>query len=105
MRSRFLPPENNSAPGMAGFRIVLLILAFSGVVWLMRSGAASLSEGVMMLTGVPPNAGSGSGSGGLTPAEQAALDARNRELQSRLAAAVAAQAAGSGSGSGSGAHP
>lgn len=102
MRRSLLPPDHNSAPGMAGFRIVLMILAFVGVVWLMRSGASSLSEGVLMLAGPKAGAGSGSGSGsGLSPAEQAALDARNRELQARLAAAVA----GSGAGSGSGAAP
>lgn len=105
MRRSFLPPQGSSAPGMAGFRIIVLVLAFAGVVWLMRSGSNSLSHGVMMLAGPRPNAGSGSGSGALTPAEQAALDARNRELQARLAAAVAGQDAGSGSGSGSGAHP
>ena len=105
MRRSFLPPDHNSAPGMAGFRIVLLILAFVGVIWFMRSGSASLSRGVMMLAGPQIAAGSGSGSGGLSPAEQAALEARNRELQNRLAAAVAAQNAGSGSGSGSGSPP
>lgn len=105
MRRSFLPPQENSAPGMAGFRIVMLILAFAGVVWLMRSGSTSLSHGVMMLAGPRPASGSGSGSGEISPAEQAARDARNRELQARLAAALAAQAAGSGQGSGSGAHP
>lgn len=103
MRRSFLPPEHASAPGMGAFRIVMLILAFVGVVWLMRSGAHTLSSGVMLLAGPP--AAAGSGSGGLTPAEQAALDGRNRELQARLAAALAAQQAGSGAGSGSGAHP
>jgi hypothetical protein len=105
MRRSFLPPDYNSAPGMGAFRIVLLILAFVGVIWLTRSGAQTLSSGVMLLAGPPPAPGSGSGSGALTPAEQAALDGRNRELQARLAAAVAAQQAGSGSGSGSGATP
>ncbi len=105
MRRSFLPPAHASAPGMGAFRIVMLILAFVGVVWLMRSGAHTLSSGVMLLAGPPPAAGSGSGSAVLTPAEQAALDGRNRELQARLAAAVAAQLAGSGAGSGSGAHP
>lgn len=90
---------------MGVFRIVLLILAFVGVIWLTRSGAQTLSSGVMLLAGPPPAAGSGSGSGALTPAEQAALDGRNRELQARLAAAVATQQAGSGAGSGSGATP
>ena len=89
---------------MGAFRIVMLIVAFVGVLWLMRSGSKSLSSGVMLLAGPPAAAGSGSGTA-LTPAEQAALDGRNRELQARLAAAVAAQQAGSGSGSGSGAHP
>lgn len=103
MRRSLLPPDHNSAPGMAGFRIVLLVLAFVGVVWLARSGASSLSQGVMMLAGPTASAGSGSGSG-LSPAEQAALDARNRELQARLAAAVAG-GSGSGSGAGSGATP
>ena len=104
MRRSLLPPDHNSAPGMAGFRIVMLVLAFAGVVWLMRSGANSLSHGVMMLAGPKPAAGSGSGSG-LTAAEQAALEARQRELQARLAAAVGAGGLGSGSGSGSGATP
>lgn len=85
---------------MGAFRIVMLIVAFAGVVWLMRSGSKSLSSGVMLLAGPPAAAGSGSGSGALTPAEQAALDGRNRELQTRMAAAVAAQQADSGSGSG-----